>query len=407
VIDAVVQRITIHQLRIPLRTKVIDAAGPRESSEPIILEVELLNGVTGYGETRPCAALAGETIETVVRDLQEIFAPLVINFHANSFPEALEFIDSLPFQDANGRIITGTRTAVELALLDASMRAFARDMDAVVQWMGLAGFGSPGSIRRIRFSGMVVNQGGHVPWWPFGWMYFFGISDFKLDVGFDGDAERVRKIPTCIHRLLARGTGTLRVDANGAWTPDEAVAWIDSIKDVPIACIEQPVPRGQEDELHALLAARFRTTSETQGRGKTPVILYDQSMITRSDATRLLGLDPHVGFNIIISKCGGLLPSLKIAALRRSGAVIQLGCMIGETSILSAAGLRFLEVCPFVRWAEACSGSSRPNGDISIDPVRVGKSGKVPRLHGPGLGIHVSPELLEKHAAISPIVINF
>jgi muconate cycloisomerase len=126
------------------------------------------------------------------------------------------------------------------------------------------------------------------------------------------------------------------------------------------------------------------------------------------DARRLIELGVADVFNIRISKCGGLLPSLRLAALaRRENVDIQLGCMVGETSILSAAGLRFLQVCPGVRWAEGCFGSFLLTDDVTTKGLRFGYGGRPPRLSPrSGLGIRVEPARLDRLAADPPSTFN-
>ncbi|MBI1826636.1 MAG: hypothetical protein HY287_13400 [Planctomycetes bacterium] len=391
-----------------MRTRVAHAALSRDSSERVIVGVELLNGVMGYGETLPCEYVAGETVVTLIRDLQEIFAPAVMKFHAKSFPEALESIDALPCETENGRIITAARAAIELALLDASMRAFDRDMDAIVQWMELAGFGSPGSINHIRFSGVLAIDDDRLTMRTLRRMYWAGFRDFKLKVGFEGDIVRLKRVVNYLRKAIARGRVTLRVDANGAWSPEEAAHWIAANSDLPIAAIEQPVPRGTVPAFRsALESSRKNEKSIRPTHAPLPLVVYDESVITRNDAEELINLGGPIGFNIRICRCGGLLPSLRLAALaRRAGVAIQLGCMAGETSILFAAGLRFLEACPEVRWAEGCDGSRVLARDITDRSLRFGLGGKPPRLRGAGLGVQVSPSLLAKHGQGTPIVLN-
>ena len=58
-----------------------------------------------------------------------------------------------------------------------------------------------------------------------------------------------------------------------------------------------------------------------------------------------------------IAKNGGLLPALRIARRAlEAGLDLQLGCLVGETSLLSAAGLAFLQACPRVRFVEGAFG---------------------------------------------------
>ena len=164
---------------------------------------------------------------------------------------------------------------------------------------------------------------------------------------------------------------------------------------MPIAGLEQPLAKGNESDL-LILRDLF----------DIPLIL-DESLITIEDGQRLIDLGVADGFNIRISKCGGLLPSLRLAALaRRASVEVQLGCMTGETSILSAAGLRFLQVCPAVLRAEGCFGSLLLSDDVVAESLRFGYGGRLPRLRGAGLGVNVDPERIRRLCADEPVVIN-
>ena len=131
-----------------------------------------------------------------------------------------------------------------------------------------------------------------------------------------------------------------------------------------------------------------------------PTWIHDESLVTLEDAQRLIEFGVADAFNIRVSKCGGLIPSLRLAALaRRHNVCIQLGCMVGETSILSAAGLRFLEVCPGVTWAEGCFGSFLLSADVAAKALRFGYAGRPPKLKEPGLGVTVDPIRLKRLCA--------
>ena len=403
---AVVHRVSIFPLSIPLRGRVAHAASRRSVADPVVVAVELTNGIVGYGETLPRPYVTQETVESVVQAIQTTFIPVVIGFHAESFPEALEAIEALPWHDDKGRSVPAARAAVELALLDASLRAYHRDMDAVVQWMGLPGFGSPGSIRQIRYSGVLASDELAATLRQLRLMYWYGLRHFKLKVGTPGDRERLERVCHYLHRPLAKGRATLRIDANGAWSKESAIEWLSATAHLPISAVEQPLPRGSEDELPELAAC----VAGGRARGMNAaarILVHDESLVTLDDAQRLIDLGVADGFNIRISKCGGLIPSLRIAALaRRHNACIQLGCMVGETSILSAAGLRFLEVCPGVTWAEGCFGSFLLREDVVSQALRFGYAGRPPKLKNPGLGVTVDPIRLKRLCAGEPIVTN-
>ena len=104
-----------------------------------------------------------------------------------------------------------------------------------------------------------------------------------------------------------------------------------------------------------------------------------------------------------LCKCGGLLPSLRLARFaRQHDALIQLGCMVGETSILSAAGRAFLEMVPRVVFAEGWFGSFLLSEDVVRRPLRFGYGGRGRSLPGPGFGVTVDPNRLHALAADRP-----
>ena len=401
----VVHRVSVFPLSIPLRGRVAHAASQRNHADPVVVAVELTNGIVGYGETLPRPYVTQETVESVVHGIQATFVPVLIGFHPQSFPEALEAIEALPWRD-DVRLMPAARAAVELALLDAVLRAYHRDMDAVVQWMGLPGFGSPGSIRQIRFSGVLASDDLSRTVRQLRLMYWGGLRDFKLKVGTPDDRDYLQAVLNYLRRPLAKGRATLRVDANGAWSKESAIEWLSVTRDAPICAVEQPLPRGREAELRDLVtAARAGVTRGMNAAGR--ILVHDESLITIDDAQGLIQLGVADGFNIRISKCGGLLPSLRLAALaRRENVRIQLGCMVGETSILSAAGLRFLEVCPGVTWAEGCFGSFLLSADVVRKELRFGYAGRPPRLKAPGLGVAVDPPRVESLCPATPLVVN-
>ena len=373
-----VKSIAVFPLAIPLRRKVIHAASERSVADPIVVAVELNSHVVGYGETLARPYVTGETAASVEESIQRVFVDHLVEMHPASFPLALEAIEALPGEDRAGMAIPAARAAVELALLDAYSRHFGRPISDAPGWMGLNEFGPPGSIRTIRHSGVLATADVkslkrlmRLFWW-------YGIRDFKLKVGNEGDDQRLRWAWCYLGRAIAKGRATLRIDANGAWNLQQAVERLTAWGDVPLASVEQPLAKGAEDDL-----------SKLKERVQTPLV-YDESLTTRDDAERLVALQVADAFNIRVGKCGGFLPSLRLARLaRRRGVTIQLGCMVGETSILSAVGRKFLELVPQVRFAEGSFGPFLLSRDVVHHPLRFGYGGRVQPLGGYGWGIEV------------------
>lgn len=382
--NAAVRELEVRPLHIPLRGRVSHAAASRGVAEPVVVAVHLNSGALGYGETLPRPYVTGENVDSVLRVCERVYGRELVDWHPKSFPEALELIDALPFRDELGQRVPAARAGVELGLLDAYSRHFRRPLTEITGWLGFSAFGPPGSADRVRHSAVLatsrisrMKQLLRAGWW-------YGLRDFKLKVGMAGDDERVRHAARYLAGPLRRGSASLRLDVNGAWTLEQAISTLTAWHDLPLAVVEQPLAKQDEENL-----------SELKACVHVP-LMYDESLVTLEDAERLIARQVADGFNIRLSKCGGLLPSLKLAHLaRRHGVIVQLGCMVGETSILSAAGRRFLELTPDVRFVEGSFGRLLLRRDVVRKPVQFGYGGRMRRLNGLGWGIDVDRERLE------------
>jgi muconate cycloisomerase len=364
-------------------------------SEPIVVAVELLNGTVGYGETLPRPYVTGETNESVIALLRGEFMKQLLAFRADSVGEALEFVDALPWLTEEGHRCPAARAAVELALLDASLRALGKSFDNAPGWLGLAAFGPPGSLRTARYAIVLASESPRSVQRTLRWAYLLGMRHFKLKVGFPDDDARMSAVRQVIGRALAHNRATLRLDANAAWTLNEAIEKLVGWADVAIAGVEQPLAVAADEDLVEL---RRRTGVK---------VIHDESLALMEDAERLHALGVADIFNIRISKCGGILPAIKLAGFaRQRGIAVQLGCMVGETSILTSAGVRFLEQVPGITYCEGAYGPLLMAEDVRIPSLRFRLGGRPPRLRSDGLVVDVDTALLRAHCIEEPIAIE-
>ncbi|NOX58108.1 MAG: hypothetical protein GXP29_04530 [Planctomycetes bacterium] len=390
-----VKRMTIYPLSFPLKRKVSHATSQRSVSAPIVVSIELMNGAVGHGETLPRDYVTGETNTSVIELLQGEFLKELLAFTPQNFPEALEAIEALPSIAEDGSPCPAARACVELALLDAVMRSQDRTMDDVVGWQGNAHLGLPGSTRSCRFSMVLASESVESIRRTATLAKWAGFRHFKLKVGMQNDAARMNALLRVISRLLSRDRATLRLDANGAWHLDEAVVALRRWQDVPISGVEQPLHPSNDGDL-----VKLKRRCDVQ-------IFHDESLSSMDDAERLFEMGVADGFNIRVSKCGGLLSSVRLAAFAlKRGIDVQLGCMVGETSILSAAGVRFLQTIPKVRFAEGSFGPLLSAYDVTRKRVRFGWGGRLPTIGSAGLGVEVAADLLETHTPDKPIMIE-
>ena len=388
-----IRSLKIFQLAIPLRVRFEHAAATRDTADPVVIQLSPASPFahqTGYGETLARAYVTGESVSSVIEDIQDLFAPRLATFCPESFTEALEFIEALPTQ-IGGRIVTAARTAVELALLDLSGRVFRRRPADIAGWMGLAGFGPPGCLADARYSGAVIGRTRRQLTTLLRLQRLYGLRDFKLKVAVPGWEERLEWACHVLRRPLERRQATLRVDANGGWSLAEAHEAMPKLERLGICAVEQPLSDAADEDLPWL--------AEQSGCD----LIADESLLTTHDAERLIKAGGVRVLNVRIAKNGGLMPALRIARLAlAAGLDVQLGCLVGETSILTAAGVGFLEACPKVRFAEGAFGKLLLREDVVSRPIRFGRGGRMRPRRSFGLGVDVNADKLQRLAIERP-----
>jgi len=383
-------------LSIPFRSRFRHAAAQRDVSENLIVIAVLSDGTTGYGEAIARTYVSGETLDSAAKAIETVFVPRLANLAPSSFADLLNSLDELPLTDPHSRPIVAARCAVELALLDAFGKHFGRGLQEIAGWLGLPGFTTGGSLDSLCFSGILsADQPRQIArkLWK---MRLFGLRDFKIKLGGQNDRDILKTTHRRLARGLRRGRYTLRADINGAWDLDTALQTIPTLARYGVCCVEQPLsPQAQSD--FALLHAQLAMP-----------IMVDESLVLPSQAQALIDQRSVDYFNIRISKNGGLVPALRLAHLaRKAGIAYQLGCMVGETAILSAAGRWFLSMVPKVKFAEGSYGTFLLSDDISTRPSRFGYGGRIKRPTGPGLGISIDPLKLRRYQTASLATIEF
>jgi muconate cycloisomerase len=125
--------------------------------------------------------------------------------------------------------------------------------------------------------------------------------------------------------------------------------------------------------------------------------MLDESLCSVSDGRRAIERGTCDLFNIRLSKCGGFVNSLKLAALAHgAGLGYQLGCQVGETGILSAAGRHFACSVGGIRYLEGSFDRFLVRERLTVEDLTFGYRGFAPALTGPGLGIRVDPDALKR-----------
>ena len=179
----------------------------------------------------------------------------------------------------------------------------------------------------------------------------------------------------------------LRVDANEAWPAAEVRGKLEPLAQFGISCVEQPVPHAEVDCL-----------AELRRQVAVPIML-DESLTSLIDAEAAIAGSTCDLFNIRLSKCGGFLASLRLAALAHAaGFGYQLGCHPGETGILSAAGRHWACSVASVRYVEGSYDRYLFRRLLTNEDITFGYGGRGPAIIAPGLGVTVDDAVLREVA---------
>lgn len=221
-------------------------------------------------------------------------------------------------------------------------------------------------------------------------MRLFGLRDFKLKLGFGEsiDDANLRAVAGQIGPAVAGGKCTLRVDVNGAWDNKTTPQRVARLKPLGVCVVEQPV---YCDAAELVQLAR---------QCELP-LMADETLLDLADAKVLLAEPQRIWWNIRLSKNGGLRAAIELAQLAAAGGVpFVIGAMVGETSILSAAQRRLLQLVPPPRFVEGNYGRLLLGDDLCAKSLVFGFGGRLKALPDPGLGIAIDPKRLAKYGQL-------
>ena len=148
----------------------------------------------------------------------------------------------------------------------------------------------------------------------------------KLKLSADMPIERVAAVRN------ARPDCEIVVDVNQGWTFDQLVEFAPKLRELGVAMIEQPLPRGGDGALEGY---------------RSPVPLCaDESCQDSRDFEQ--AASRYQLINIKLDKTGGLTEALELARLARErGIDLMVGNMMG-TSLSTAPGFVIAQLCRFV-----------------------------------------------------------
>jgi L-alanine-DL-glutamate epimerase-like enolase superfamily enzyme len=189
---------------------------------------------------------------------------------------------------------------------------------------------------------------------------------YKIKLGGPEDIALVRA-------LRAVTSAPFRVDANAAWTTEDALEKIPLLHALGVELVEQPLAKDNWEGMKRL----YETS---------PIpLIADESCVSEHDVEKCAGY--FHGINIKLTKCSGITPARRMIEKARSLGLRVMGGSMNESSVGTAA---LAHLGPLMDYADF-DGPLLLDGDsatgLGFMEGRVVPSGE------PGLGVTIDPNL--------------
>jgi L-alanine-DL-glutamate epimerase-like enolase superfamily enzyme len=351
----------------------------------VIVQIHTDEGITGIGESGGITSLTymPDTVASIIETITEYFAPFILGEN----PLNIDKIVNAMEKKSRGNY--QAKAAIDLALHDIAGKAL---NIPVYQYLG----------------GLTAEKV------PMHWVISTGIGEevvaealgavkagwraLKLKVGLsnpDADLETVAAVRKAV------GSGIiLSADANAAWNYHQALRFVTGVEKHDMQFVEQPTQYWD-----------FEGMATLRRHAHIPIVA-DESASGLADLMRLIKLEAADAFLLKVPKAGGLLRSKMWASIARAaGKPIIVGEKIGlgiqfAACVHFACSTDWLTSGAFECGHGPGAGLASSHGCYELGPfikddvvvnLPVLKEGYMYPPTGPGLGVELNHEIIEKY----------
>jgi L-alanine-DL-glutamate epimerase-like enolase superfamily enzyme len=366
-----INKVNIYKVSLPFTGDFSISRKKGPSANNIVVEVVADKGeIKGYGEGAPIRFVTGETQESAAKSASRFAQKDSFPWKLDNVSQIWDFIDSLP----KGKEDNAAICAIETALLDALGKSqnkaitdyFFKDFSTSTVYYGAAiPLGNKSRIMELceLIKKLKINQ-----------------LRIKMDKNFEQNREAVETV-----KLLFGDDYDLRIDPNGVWDRDLAFKHIPLIKKHKVKIVEEPIrylDPGFEEFVELL-------------KSYGVILMACETVCTLEDLEKIIKDGYYSMTNIKLCRSGGFRRSLRmIKLIRSSGLSFQIGCTLGESGILSAAGRALGLLCRDAKYYDGSYDRFMLKENITTEHVSFGMGGEAGPLDGPGLGVVINKESL-------------
>ena len=377
---------------LPFRFSFSHNLAKRSSSTNVFVKVVLHDNTVdfaGLGESVPRDYVSGESAPDCWRYLNDVLFPRLRNGSFENLSSLANLIESV-WHDNNLDVKPhgASFCAMELALFDAFCRAKNIPLYQLPHLLASTlpsldnnknNFWSDVSAEAVLFvdyGGVVPFAGGAFLSTMLNFYKSYNFSTVKLKVGTSIE-DNVLAIK--LAREILADDVILRIDANCAWDLLSAQRHLEALRPFGVVSVEEPLAK---DDLKNL--ARLKAAIPEK-------IIVDESLTTLEQGKRLIEMDACSGFNVRLSKLGGILASMKMVELAyKNNIEVHLGAQVGESGVLASAQRHFAGALSSCENVEGAMNLFLLKRDMTRQCLTVPFGGRARVSREAGLGVSLS-----------------
>lgn len=368
-----IETVKVYKLSLPFRGDFSHSRKKGLSADNLVVQVTTEKGrIKGYGEGAPRSYVTGESQTGAAKKIEHLLASRHFPWNLENESQIWEFVSGID----SGKKGNAALCAIETALLDLLGKIQNRavlDFFPKNHYTGHIFYGATIPMAGRERTTEVCRQ-----------IKAFGLSPLRIKMGgiYRENKERIETAGK-----IFGGLSDIRIDINGSWNYELAKRHLDLFLKNGVSVLEQPV-EPESDQLPVI--ARLMKENDIR-------LMADESACSMEDCVRIADQGFYDLVNVRLSKCGGLTRSLEITDFLRSrGLSFQIGCQLGESGLLSAAGRVMGLLSGDADYWDGSYDNFVLKENLTTSNVSFGPGGEAGPIKGSGLGVEVGRHSLEK-----------
>ena len=387
----IITDVTTIKLRFPMMTAMADAIHYMPDRPTLLVQVHTDEGIVGLGEAAAYggflesteAIITGELRRTILGQdpfrVEKLWQMMATRAHQRGrrgmLMMAISGID-IALWDIIGqatrtplyRLLGGYRDTLQ-AYASAGFYAQNKDIHALEEEVG--------SYAERGFGGIKMKVG-RQPEALLNPLREMQMADYAT-VSFEEDVARVRAVRKAIGPNVK-----LAIDANNAWTPSLALAFMREVEDLDIYWLEEPVAT---DDLDGSAMVAQQLTTPVSGYETETGLAGFRDLITRHAVDIV---QPDVIWT------GGITECRKIAALAQAYSLPVIPHVF-SSAVSTIANMHFIASIPNGSWLEWDQNPNELRTNLFEEPLTLDEKGYVRLPKRPGLGVRLNQDTVNRY----------